>query len=80
MVKQIQQQASKKKKEDKKDVKLGLKEANSSKEFKSGNFFKKMVDVQKSDKEKKDLKRSFKETGKASGDVHNHSSAKRFKM
>ena len=45
MVKQIQQQASKKKKDDKKDVKLGLKEANSSREFKSGNFFKKMADV-----------------------------------
>jgi hypothetical protein len=39
-----------------------------------------MVDVSKSDREKKDLKRSFKETGKASGDAHNHGSAKRFKM
>jgi|TARA_B110000285_G_C15060232_1_gene581964 hypothetical protein len=80
MVKQIEQQASKKKKEDKKDVDLGLKQANSSKEFKSGNFFKKMVDVSKSDREKKDLKRSFKETGKAEGNAHNHGSAKRFKM
>lgn len=39
-----------------------------------------MADVQKSDRDKKDLKRSFKETGKATGEIHSHGSAKKFKM
>jgi hypothetical protein len=39
-----------------------------------------MGDISKADKEKKDLKRKFKDTGKADGIAHNHGSAKRFKM
>lgn len=79
MVKQIQQQANKKKKTDKKDISLGNKEDKTGKAYKSGNFFKSLNDITKTDKDKKELKRKFKETGKAET-LHTHGSAKRFKM
>ncbi len=66
----------KKNKKDKKDTDLGLKEKQSSKEFKSGNFFKTLGDIAQTDREKKDNKRKFKETGKATADAHNHGSPK----
>lgn len=47
MVKQIQQQANKKKKTDKKDVELGNKEEKTGKDYKSGNFFKNLNDITK---------------------------------
>jgi len=80
MVKQIKDQVNKKNKKEKKDTELGNKEVKSGKEFKSGNFFKNLGDISKSDKDKKDLKRKFKETGKADAAQHTHGSAKRFKM
>jgi hypothetical protein len=70
---------AKKKKGDKKDIELGNKKENSGKEYKSGNFFKNLTEVSKSDKDRRDLKRKFKETGKAES-LHTHGSAKKFKM
>ena len=62
-----------------KDIALGNKEDKTGKAYKSGNFFKNLNDISKQDKDKRDLKRKFKETGKAET-LHSHGSAKRFKM
>jgi hypothetical protein len=59
---------------------LGNKEEKTGKAYKSGNFFKSLNDITKTDKDKRDLKRKFKETGKADNTLHSHGSAKRFKM
>jgi hypothetical protein len=40
--------------------------------FKSGKFFKALTEISKADKDKKDLKRSAKLSGKAIENIHNN--------
>lgn len=48
--------------------------------YRSGAFFKELTKVTAEDKKKKDNKRVQKQTGKAGDVLHNHGSAKRFKI
>ena len=57
--------ASKKKKGEKKGEKGTEKETDKGNEFKSGKFFKNLGEISKQDKEKKDLKRAAKISGKS---------------
>lgn len=83
MVKQLQQKIDKKKKGEKTDKERGegATEASNSNKYKSGKFFSRLNDISQQDKDKKESKKRFRETGKAdSATLHTNQSAKKFKM
>ena len=78
---QVQHQLDKKKKAEKKSKELAAEPAeNTKRKYKSGKFFPALNSIAKSDKERKDLKRQAKETGKAEAVLHQNAATKKFKM
>jgi len=70
----------KKRKKDKNDKALGIGDKNDKSAYKSGKFFDKLGDVAKEDRRIKEVKRRYKETGKAEDSgLHNNVSGKRWK-
>lgn len=81
-VREVQRQIEKKKKQDKKNKELGIggKDVeNTNRKYKSGKFFADFSKITTQDKQRKDLKRTVGQSGKAEKTVHANVSAKKFR-